>query len=191
MTQDAETWRIGTFLPHVQRERQLCQVTQLFTHSLLHRIQRELFHNPLLEQSSTIIRITLYYKYMYLSIDCLLFWAGAGLWSSTHKRSTIAMWRGGTINRILWPRCSGEVAGTVLSVPPHTFEKKHLSKVFKINISNFPQIRKILLVWPHNRNLTHRHDSFQILSFACLMYLLLFINTLLSYWTLISPLRHD
>lgn len=188
MTQDAETWRIDAFLPHFQRERQLCQVTQLFIHSLLHRIQRALFHNPLLEQSSTIIRITLYYKHTYLSIDCLLLWAGAGLWSSTHKRSTIAMWRLGTTNRMLWPRCPGEMAGTV---PPHPFEKTHLGKVFKINISNFPPIRKILLVWPHSRNLMHWHDSFQILSFACLMYLFLFINTLLSYWTLISPLRHD
>lgn len=71
------------------------------------------------------------------------------------------------------------MAGAVLYAPSYPFTKKDLEKVFKMNISNFPQIRKILLVWPQYCNSIHRHDSFQILSFAWLMYLFLFINTLL------------
>lgn len=109
----------------------------------------------------------------------MLLWEGSWAVEIVHGRSTTVMWRVNHINSGLWPQVPHEEASAILSVPPYPFEKKNLREVFKMNISNFPQIRKILLVWSHYCNLIHRHDSFQILSSAWLMYLFLFINTLL------------
>ena len=123
------------FLPHLQWERRLCLATQVSICPLLKTILRGLLHNPLPEASSNISHVTLYFKYTCPSVDCLV--CGAVELSPQQEPQRHGKMDG----------TNGKTAKWRLWVSVHTLPcafRKNFRKVFKMNLFNFPSIRKLI-----------------------------------------------
>lgn len=130
------------FRAHLQWEQQPCLTTQASVCPLLKTVPRDLLHKPLPEASSNISHVTLYFKYMCPSVDCLLCRA---VELSTQQEDQRHRKMDGTNGRT-WQRFPTKWRAWVsVSTLPWAFWK-NFKKVFKMNLSNLPSIRKLIII---------------------------------------------